>query len=79
MIENKHKRKVIGFDAFGKFPHPKKDYKNNKADKVFAKRHDNNIGLGINIKLLKKYLKKRYNKLWPCKRRCFKNLTKLFK
>jgi len=57
LIEKKHKRKVIGFDAFGKFPHPKKDYKNNKADKVFAKRHDNNIGLGINIKLLKKYSK----------------------
>jgi hypothetical protein len=59
LIEKKHKRKVIGFDAFGKFPHPKKYYKNNKADKVFAKRHDNNIGLGINIKLLKKYLKKK--------------------
>ena len=59
LIEKKNKRKVIGFDAFGKFPHPKKDYKNNKADKEFAKKHDNNIGLGINIKLLKKYLKKK--------------------
>ena len=47
------------FWCFGKFPHPKKDYKNNKADKIFAKRHDNNIGLGINIKLLRKYLKKK--------------------
>ena len=59
LIEKKNKRKVIGFDAFGKFPHPKKEYRNNKADKVFAKRHDNNIGLGISVKLLKKYLKKK--------------------
>ena len=59
LIEKKDKRKVIGFDAFGKFPHPNKDYKNNKADKIFAKRHDDNIGLGINMNLLKKYLKKK--------------------
>ena len=59
LIEKKNKRKVIGFDAFGKFPYPKKNYKNNKADKKFAKKHDNNIGLGININLLKKYLKKK--------------------
>ena len=56
LIENKSKRKVIGFDAFGKFPQPKKNFKNNKADKLFAKRHDDNIGLGININSLKKYL-----------------------
>ena len=59
LIEKKDKRKVIGFDAFGKFPHPNKDYKNNKADKIFAKRHDDNIGFGINMNLLKKYLKKK--------------------
>lgn len=57
LLETKNKRKVIGFDAFGKFPHPKKNFKNNSADKIFAKRHDNNIGLGIKINLLKKYLK----------------------
>lgn len=59
LIEKTNKRKVIGFDAFGKFPHPNKNYKNNKADKIFAKRHDDNIGLGINMNLLKKYLKKK--------------------
>ncbi len=59
LIEKKNKRKIIGFDAFGKFPHPKNDYKNKKADSVFAKRHDDKIGLGISINLLKKYLKKK--------------------
>ena len=59
LIEQKNKRRVIGFDAFGKFPHPKKKHKNKKADKIFAKRHDDNIGLGININLLKNYLKKK--------------------
>ena len=59
LIEQKNKRRVIGFDAFGKFPHPKKKHKNKKADKIFAKRHDDNIGLGININLLKNYLKRR--------------------
>lgn len=59
LIENKYKRKVIGFDVFGKFPYPKNDNKNKKADSVFAKRHDDKIGLGIDINLLKKYLKKK--------------------
>jgi len=59
LIEKKNKRKVIGFDAFGKFPQPNKKNKNNKADKIFAKRHDDNIGLGININLLNKYLKRK--------------------
>ncbi len=59
LIEKKDTRKIIGFDAFGKFPHPKNDYKNKKADSVFAKRHDDKIGLGISINLLKKYLKKK--------------------
>ena len=59
LIEKKNKRKIIGFDAFGKFPHPKNDYKNKKADSVFAKRHDDKIVIGISINLLKKYLKKK--------------------
>ena len=59
LIEKENKRKVIGFDAFGKFPYLKKNYKNSKADKKFAKKHDENIGLGINIDVLKKYLKKK--------------------
>ena len=59
LIEKKDKRKIIGFDAFGKFPHPKNDYKNKKADSVFAQRHDDKIGIGISINLLKKYLKKK--------------------
>ena len=80
LIEKKNKRKVIGFDAFGKFPHPKKEHKNNKVDKIFAKRHDDNIGLGININLLKSYLKKKKNnKLSFSKGRCFKNFTIFFK
>ena len=59
LIEKKDKRKIIGFDAFGKFPRPKNDNKNKKTDSVFAKRHDDKIGLGISINLLKKYLKKK--------------------
>ncbi len=59
LIEEQNKRKVIGFDAFGKFPYPNNKFKNNKADKIFAKRHNDNIGLGININLLKKYLRKK--------------------
>ena len=59
LIEKYTKRKIIGFDAFGKFPKPKKKYKNNLMDKAFAKKHDENIGIGININTLKKYLKKK--------------------
>ena len=59
LIEQKSKRKVIGFDAFGKFPQPNKNYKNDKEDRSFAKKHDKDIGLGINISVLKKYLKKK--------------------
>lgn len=57
LIEKNNKRKVIGFDAFGKFPQPKINFTNKKADTDFAKRHDKNIGIGINIDKLKKYLK----------------------
>lgn len=59
LIEKKDKRKIIGFDAFGKFPHPKNDNTNKKTDIVFAKEHDDKIGLGMSINLLKKYLKKK--------------------
>jgi len=59
LIEKKDKRKIIGFDAFGKFPRPKNDNKNKKTDSVFAKKHYDKIGLGISINLLKKYLKKK--------------------
>ena len=38
LIEKKDKRKIIGFDAFGKFPRPKNDNKNK------------NIGVSINLK-----------------------------
>tara|TARA_B100001057_G_scaffold385847_1_gene392663 strand:+ start:2178 stop:2819 length:642 start_codon:yes stop_codon:yes gene_type:complete len=56
LIEKKiNKRKIIGFDAFGKFPYQK----NNKAGINFAKKHDANIGIGININSLKKILKKK--------------------
>ena len=59
LIEQKSKRKVIGFDAFGKFPQPNKNYKNDNEDRSFAKKHDKDIGLGINISVLKKYLQKK--------------------
>ncbi len=59
LIEKKDKRKIIGFDAFGKFPRPKNDNKNKKTDSIFAKEHDEKIGLGISLNLLKKYLKKK--------------------
>lgn len=59
LIEHQNKRKVIGFDAFGKFPQPNKNYKNDDEDRSFAKKHDKDIGLGINISVLKKYLKKK--------------------
>jgi hypothetical protein len=62
LTENSRKRKIYGFDIFGKFPNPKKMSKNFKADKIFAKRHDQNIGLGIKQKILKRYLKqKKFN------------------
>lgn len=59
LIEKQSKRKIIGFDAFGKFPRPNKKHKNEKDDTEFAKNHDKKIGTGINISLLNKYLKKK--------------------
>jgi hypothetical protein len=62
LVENPKKRKIYGFDIFGKFPSPKKKSKNFKADKIFSKRHDQNIGLGIKQQILEKYLtKKKFN------------------
>ena len=37
LIEKKDKRKIIGFDAFGKFPRPKNDNKNKKTDSILLK------------------------------------------
>ena len=59
LLEKKSKRKIIGFDAFGKFPKPNRKYKNAKEDIKFAKIHDKKIGTGISISLLKRYLKKK--------------------
>jgi len=59
LLENKNKRKIFGFDSFGKFPHPQKNKTNLRLDKSFADRHDKNIGLGIPEKKLILYLKKK--------------------
>jgi len=48
------KKKIIGFDVFGKFPE-----QFIKEDDNFAKNHNLNTGLGYPIKLLKEYLKKK--------------------
>lgn len=48
------KKKVYGFDVFGKFPSQKI-----KRDNNFAKKHDKEIGLGINYKKLKKNFQKK--------------------
>jgi hypothetical protein len=50
----KDKKKVFGFDIFGKFPST-----NRKEDKNFADRHNKNLGNGISINILKKKLKKK--------------------
>jgi hypothetical protein len=51
MLSN-NKKKVVGFDVFGKFPRQQI-----KQDNKFAKHHDKNIGLGINFSKLLKTLK----------------------
>jgi len=56
LFENNKKRKVYGFDNFGKFPRPN-DGKNLKQDKIFAKSHDKIAGKGISIENLSRYLK----------------------
>ena len=47
-------KKVIGFDAFGKFP--KQEI---KEDNNFALYHDRKTGIGLKEKVLKKFLKKK--------------------
>lgn len=47
-------RKVYGFDVFGKFPRP-----HLAKDKIFLKSWEKTAGDGIDIKELKKYLKKK--------------------
>lgn len=46
------KKKVYGFDVFGKFP-----YQKNKYDNQFAFNHDRKIGVGINYSTIKKNFK----------------------
>ena len=50
----KDKKKIYGFDVFGKFPST-----NRKEDKVFADRHNKNLGDGISLKNLNKKLKRK--------------------
>ena len=54
LLLNNSKKKVFGFDVFGKFP-GQKILRDNK----FAKNHDKNIGLGTKISLLNKVFKKK--------------------
>ncbi len=54
LLKKTSQKKVIGFDAFGKFPKQKI-----KEDNFFAKSHDTRIGLGFSEKVLKKILKKK--------------------
>ena len=62
LFENNKKRKIYGFDNFGKFPRPK-DGKNLKQDKIFAKSHDKIAGKGISKENLSKYLKNKKIKI----------------
>lgn len=50
----KNDKKVVGFDAFGKFPKQK-----NEEDNLFAKKHDKKTGFGFSKKILKQILKKK--------------------
>ena len=60
LYENSKKRKVYGFDAFGKFPRPKnKKILTKKTDTKFAKNHDTKIGIGISVQKLKHYINKK--------------------
>jgi len=51
ILESPHSRKIIGFDAFGKFP--KQDYAN---DQAFVKRFEGDAEDGISIDALKEVL-----------------------
>lgn len=54
LLTKKLKKKVIGFDSFGKFPNQKI-----REDNKFAKSHDKSSGYGINIKTLENALRKK--------------------
>ena len=55
-LENDFARKIVGFDAFGKFP--KKGLKL-KIDQDFSIHHDKSAGNGLDIKTLKNILNKK--------------------
>jgi len=60
LYENSKKRKVYGFDAFGKFPRPKnKKILTKKTDTKFAKNHDTKNGIGISLQKLEDYINKK--------------------
>ena len=63
IINKKITKHVYGFDAFGKFPIPKKNKSHKSRDSQFARFHDERIGEGIKEKKFKKILlKKKFNK-----------------
>ncbi len=51
LFESTHSRKIIGFDAFGKFPKQE-----NLEDDKYAREHDKSSGMGISDSELKKVL-----------------------
>ena len=51
ILESPYSRKIIGFDAFGKFPNP-----GGTDDQAFVKRFEESAGTGISVKELKKVL-----------------------
>lgn len=53
------KKKVYGFDAYGKFPETKIDNCHKSRDKTFAKYHDKIAGVGLKKKKLQEILKKK--------------------
>lgn len=54
LLTKNNKKKVLGFDSFGKFPSP-----TIKEDKKFAKSHDKTSGYGIKKKNLENALRKK--------------------
>ena len=75
MFKSTRKKKVFGFDPFGKFPIPKI-----VEDKKFAAKHDKGTGLGISEKKLKKYLvKKKFKNFSLVKGDLLKTLNKFLK
>lgn len=69
------KKKVYGFDVFGKFPNQK-----NKKDDNFAKNHNKNIGFGTElVKLNKVFKRKKYTNFKLIKGRVEKTLDVFIK